>query len=90
MAYGHALGMRARYRLCTQMSGCRLSGGKAALYTATINGTARGIPAGMLEHGDYSVDSFLALTEREPEIVTGVRAAQCETMREARLRSQSV
>lgn len=42
-----------------------------------------------LQLGDYSVDSFLALTRRELEVITGVREAECERIRIAFLRSQS-
>ena len=44
---------------------------------------ARHARVGMTEHGGYTVESFLALTRRELEVVTGVREAECETMRVA-------
>lgn len=40
-----------------------------------------------LQLGDYSVESFLALTRRDLELVTGVREAECERLRIAFLRS---
>jgi tRNA(adenine34) deaminase len=39
---------------------------------------ARHARAGITRHGGYTVESFLALTGRELEFVTGVREAECE------------
>ncbi len=40
-----------------------------------------------LQLGDYSVESFLALTRRKLNVITGVREAECERLRIAFLRS---